>query len=366
MSRLKPSAVLAIASIGLVAACGDQPLSTKPSPISPSAFAGIQVVGPDAVASGQSVQFVANISQADGTMKSATSMPNLRWFSSNNSVAVVSQSGIVTASPSVAGQAVITAEFADRTTIRGTREVVTQPEGTYRIAGSVFEADAPTVPVAGARVEAIPGSRSTVTDSTGHYLLFAVPPQASIRITAAGYETLNQSLDLNANASRDFGLNTDGRRLVLNGPYTIAVDVASPCSLNSTLQHRAYDAVLTTTGTLVDVALTEPRFRLDQSGRGNHFPGRLLAGGATFTLDYFSDGSWADYQYPTLAERLGDNTYLVIEGTATTSGSATGLIGTLSGDISNWDSRFPVSFMFPNSGYLGECTANIQFRVTAR
>jgi hypothetical protein len=270
---------------------------------------------------------------------------------------------VVTASPSAFGEAVITAGLTNQTGVGGAREVVVQPEGTYRIVGSVREADAPTVPVVGARVEALPGSNFTLTDSTGQYRLYGVPAESTIRIIKPGYETIDQPLELRANVTRNFTLAVNnGPRLVLNGPYTISVDSVSACSLNSALQHRTYDAVLTTAGNVVDVVLTEPRFRLDSSGSGNHFWGSLLAGGATFILDY-SDGSFGyDYQYPSLVERLGDNTYLVVDGVATTTGSAAGLTGTLNGgDILHLDSRFPSI-----ARYLGNCSNNIQFRVTPR
>jgi hypothetical protein len=279
------------------------------------------------------------------------------------SVVGVSSTGVVTASPSAFGEAVITAGLTNQTGVGGAREVVVQPEGTYRIVGSVREADAPTVPVVGARVEALPGSNFTLTDSTGQYRLYGVPAESTIRIIKPGYETIDQPLELRANVTRNFTLAVNnGPRLVLNGPYTISVDSVSACSLNSALQHRTYDAVLTTAGNVVDVVLTEPRFRLDSSGSGNHFWGSLLAGGATFILDY-SDGSFGyDYQYPSLVERLGDNTYLVVDGVATTTGSAAGLTGTLNGgDILHLDSRFPSI-----ARYLGNCSNNIQFRVTPR
>lgn len=356
---------LTIAVVGLFVACSDDPSPVKPSQLTPPAFAGIEVTGPDSVAAGQSAQFVASLRHADGTTKSAVNMRNLQWLTSNNSMMTVSNSGLVTAKPSARGEAVITVVVSTpQGVVRGTRDVVVQPEGTYRIAGSVREADAPAVPIAGARVEVLSGSNFALTDTNGQYRLYGVPPQSSIRITAAGYETLDQPLELNANVTRDFGLNVDGRRLVLNGPYTISVDAETPCSsLNPALQHRTYDAVLTTTGTLVDVVLTEPRFRLDSSGRGNRFSGRLHGGGATFTLDYYYDGSyWFEFQYPNLAERLADNTYLVVEGIATTTGSAAGLTGTLNGDILNVDSRFPSAA----AGYLGYCSDNLQFRVTPK
>jgi len=361
-----------IAAVGLFVACSDDPPPTSPTKLTPSPFvAAIEVVGPDWIGPSQSAQFVANIRQADGTTKSATSMPNLKWTSSDTSVVFVSSSGVVTSldpsydSPN--GEAVITAALIDQPAVRGTREVIVQPQGTYRVVGSVRESDAPTVPIGGARVEVLSGSNYTVTDSTGLYRLYGVPPQSTIRITVAGYETLDQPLELTANVTRDFVLNVLGRRLVLNGPYTISVDAVSPCSLNSALQHRAYDAVLTTTGTVIDVVLTEPRFLVGSSGRGNRFTGRALGGSATFTLDdYYWDGR--PYAYPNPAERLEDNTYLAIEGSATTTGTAAGLTGTLNGDITHWDSRFPAfGAVYPNNGHLGGCFSdNIQFRVTPR
>jgi hypothetical protein len=349
---------LAIVAVGLFVACGeDSP--TRPSPPNPSPFAGIEVIGPDSVAAGQSVQFVARIRQADGTTKSATNMPNLRWRSSSPSVISVSDTGVVTARSVTGREALITADIAPQGTIRGTREVVIQPQGTYRITGSVRESDAPAVPVAGARVEVLPGSQFTLTNNAGQYRLYGVPPQSTIRITAAGYETIEQPLDLTANVTRSFDLNLNGPRLALNGPYTLSVDAVSACSLDSALLHRTYDAVLTTTGSVVDVVLTEPRFRLDSNGRGNRFKGRVLAGGATFRIEGYDPYYWyGEYSYPNLVESLGDNTYLVVEGWATTTGSAAGLTGTLTGSINHWDSQF---------GFIAGCFgANIQFRVMPR
>ena len=358
--RTVPYGLLAIVAVGLLVACGDDASPVKPSRPSTSPFAGIQVMGPDSVANGRSVQFLASIRQADGTTKSATSMPNLTWRSSNNSLMSVSPSGVVTASPSARGEALITADLTGQPALRGTREVVVQPEGTYRIVGSVREADAPAWPIAGARVEVLGGSNFTTTGSSGQYRLYGVPPQSTIRITAADYATLDEPLDITANVTRNFGLNLSGPRGAFNGPYTISVDAAFPCSLDSALQHRTYDAVLTTTGTVIDVVLTEPRFRLDSSGRGSRFRGRVTGGGATFTLEYYS--YYYDlYGYPNIVERLGDNTYLAFEGDAITTGSAGGLTGTFRGDIINWDSRFP-----DNPRFLGGCYGNFEFRVTPR
>jgi hypothetical protein len=123
---------LTIAAVGLFVACGDDPSPVKPSPLNPSPAASIEVIGPDSLGAGQSAQFVANIRQVDGTTKSATSMPNLKWTSSNPSVMFVSSSGVVTvADPGfdpIGGEATITAEITPSGAAQGTRKVVIRPK----------------------------------------------------------------------------------------------------------------------------------------------------------------------------------------------------------------------------------------------
>ena len=125
---------LTIAAVGLLVACGDDPSPLKPSPPSPSEFTSIEVIGPEGLRSGQSAQFVANIRQADGTTKSATSMPNLRWRSSDPSVMWVNNSGLVTATSSGVGEAVITADITPPGAVQGTRKVVVRPKAVVTAA----------------------------------------------------------------------------------------------------------------------------------------------------------------------------------------------------------------------------------------
>lgn len=139
---------LTIAAVGLFVACGDG-APAKPSPLSTSEFAAIEVIGPDSLHAGQSAQFVANVSQADGTVKSATSMPNLRWRSSDPSVMSVSNSGLVTASLSGSGEAVITADITTPGAVQGTRKVAIRPKAEVTVALEVS-------------LEGTPGKRSYV------------------------------------------------------------------------------------------------------------------------------------------------------------------------------------------------------------
>ena len=123
---LKSSVVIAAAF--LLAGCSEGS-PTKPSPPSASPSASVQAIGPDSIYRGESVQFIASIRQSDGTTKSATSMPNLRWASSDTSVLLVNSSGVVRVTDGMEGlgEAVITASFTDATNVQGSRVISVQP-----------------------------------------------------------------------------------------------------------------------------------------------------------------------------------------------------------------------------------------------
>ena len=157
---------LAIA-VGLFVACGDDPSPVKPSQLSPSPFASIEVIGPDLVFGGHSAQFVANIRQADGTTKSATSMPGLRWRSSNPSVMSVNSSGVVTASGSESGEAMISAEFTTPGALQGTRKVLIRPAVTAAL--EVVPQGTPGQYVFSLKLTESAGVPATVTDLWLHF-----------------------------------------------------------------------------------------------------------------------------------------------------------------------------------------------------
>jgi hypothetical protein len=127
------SCVLSITAIGFLPGCGDDRSPLAPSRPEPSPFSSVEVIGPDVIYDGQSVQFVANIRQADGTTKSGTSMPSLVWRSSNTSVIRVSNAGWATATPGGFGEAVITADLNLQGTVQGVRRVVHRPRVTAAI-----------------------------------------------------------------------------------------------------------------------------------------------------------------------------------------------------------------------------------------
>ncbi len=353
MTLLQRSTLI-ITLVTLGAAC-DEPVSRIPTgggTVGP-ASSGVEISGPATLSPGQSAQFNANIRMADGTLKLAGPGMVTNWRIGSSLYLQVNQAGIATAQPRV-GETTISVTVRVGTQARtATREVVILPEGTYRVSGKITEAGFPTQAVGGARVE-VPGSVSTTADFGGQYKLYGVPASAVIKISATGYADLEQPVTLSSHTTRNFELDLSGPRPTLSGTYTLAIDAESSCpvGLSPALQHPRYDAFVTQNGPTIEVELTEPRFRLNSLGRGNKFTGRTIGNGAIFTLRPYGVSYLYYYyyyyyfyagpnSYPDVAERLGDNTFLVIDGQATTSLTGTSLSGALSGQLSNWDSRFP-------------------------
>jgi hypothetical protein len=117
--------------------------------------------------------------------------------------------------------------------------------------------------------------------------------------------------------------------------------------------------MVTTTGSSVEVHLTEPRFLVDDGGHGNWFSGRADAVGVTFMLDDWDPIN--SFFYPSIVERLPDNTYLVPAGMATMSPTNGGVSGLMSfGEISHYEA-------FPFGPTLGECHSSaIRLTLTPR
>ena len=251
---------------------------------------------------------------------------------------------------------------------RATMEITVVPEGTYRVVGDVTEADSSSLAISGARVEVTPGGLVTSTNAAGRYKLYGVPADAQIRVTAEGYLPHERSLRLTGHATEDVPLTLSGARLTINGPYTLAIDAVNAATcLPLASQHRSYEAVVTQTGPVVAVALTEPRFTVNQIGRGNGFTGRVVGPVATFTLGFDEEsftfpGVPDPMSYPDVAERLPDGTFLVVWGTAAVTASAGGLTGHLNGAFSGWARGFPT-----NRELLGSCNSQThRFTLTPR
>ena len=357
------SGLVALTALG----CSD-PGSLLPTTPSPPGVAGLELTGPSAIAPGQTVQLLANIRLADGTMKLPSPGTPVQWFSSNNSVLRVTAGGLAMGGPSVGEARIFVNVGTGQATRSSSKDFVVVPEGTFRMVGTVVEADYPSVSVLGAKISVSPGGLSYITGFDGSYRLYGVPANAVITVTKAGYKTTTQSVQLNGHSTQNFGLAIDGTRVMISGPYRLTIDATGSCfggpPLSVANMRRTYDATVTQNGPDVTVQLTEARFRLNGNARGNRFSGRAGADGVTFILDGF-DPYYYYYglsPYPSVVERLADSTYLVPQGTITATGSGATFSGALNGSVSQWNSGFPF-----NTFQLTHCTSpSGQFSLTPR
>jgi hypothetical protein len=349
-----------MALAALITAC-DDPDSNVPTNPSQPTLTTISVNGPASVGPGQSAQFATLMRFADGTTKTVTNSGNLRWQSSNTSVLQVSASGLATATQQM-GEATVTASWTTPARF-SSQEVVVVPDGTFRVVGQVSEVDVPGAVIPGARVETVPGGIVATTDGGGQYRLYGVPPDATIRVTATGYQPSERSLQLTGHSIQNIQLTLSGPRLTLSDRYILSLDFIGTCTgtrqLPADLLNRTYEAVVTQTGSVVDVFLTEPRFRVNNLNQGNRLTGRATATSVSFVLQSFYD-YYGYYYYPSIAERLPNGNFFVPSGTVTTTTFATGMSGQFNAFLSQWDSRFP------SGSILNSCFGPTRFTLTRR
>ncbi len=357
---MRSDAARALVALGIAAvmsACDNRPPATGPSPVpdpGPRRIVGLEIMGPDRIPPGATVQYTAAVRSSDGSAEPVT---NLEW-ASQNSLVTVTPSGLVTAGGRN-GSDILRARL--RTTadnLLASREILVLPENTYRVTGTVTENVADRVPLPGARVRTTDAAQvEALTDSNGRYELYGVPPNAEIAVTRDGYQPVFRRLELSGHATENFELALAAARLELTGDYTLAIDAG--CSpdfdlpLRDDLRHRQYAATLSQTGPVVDIVLTDPdRFKINSAKRGDRFAAWADAAGATLDLGdnffQYSGGPYDPLTYPAIVERLPDSSLLVVDGKGVVMGSSLRLAGTFEGFILHYSSTFP---SFPTQAF---------------
>lgn len=354
-------AVLAVVLSGFWTACGDSRESTVPSgPGAPSGseVVRLEIVGPASIAPGQSAQYSATQFLSNGSSGAAT---GVTWSSTQPALLQVNATGLATAQPPLRGEATLQAELTG-TGRRASREILVLPDGTFRLVGTVMEADATNFPVAGARVEAAADSNPSTPVATfattgpdGRYKLYGVPAEAEIRVLKDGYIATAERIQLASHETRNFELRLVSPRPGLAGDYTMTVEAGGgSCELPDDLRRRTYDAVIVQNGPQLTVTLTAPKFLVDAGGQGNRFTGMVTATGATFQMRAGYDFYYYpnNPNYPDVAELLPDGTLLVIVGRPAVTATSAGLSGQVFGTLTLYQGS-----SFPAVAYLNNCRA---------
>ena len=209
-----------IAAGWLLQACGASSATAPSTPTStPSASTVVSVaVSGSAPPVGATTQYSATATLSDGTTQSVTSAAS--WSSSNNSVASVSASGVVTGV--AAGDADITATYQ---TIGGkARVTIVRPApGTFTISGALRDGTSggalPKIPIQA--TDSTGTIRSATTDTSGAYAISGVPPgSVALAVSIASYEPFAQTAMVLADTRVDLVLTRLRPTLDLSGTWT--------------------------------------------------------------------------------------------------------------------------------------------------
>jgi hypothetical protein len=318
--------LVAICLAGWLAACDRTPTG----PDGNRFLRSLEIVGPQEVAPGATVRFTLTAHYSDGSIRDVSSEST--WRSSNAAVVSVSSGGLATGHQ--LGEANVTGVFG---TAEMSRETIVVPAGTFRLTGTVTDNPLPGVPrsrMDGALVESTTengATLSTVTDASGGYRLYGVPPSAQLRVTKSGYEPRVQSLALSHHQTIDVALTLASVDPDLSGTYALTISASASCRANlpEEARTRTYVAAAAQRGAMVRVRLDGASFLSSHSQVHNFFDGEVGQMPA-FTLYEQADGT----PFPGVAEELTPTLIFVPTGRVVTRLSTSGLSGALEGEIS--------------------------------
>jgi hypothetical protein len=355
---------LGVVFSGLWGACGNPPAA----PGGPSESGGsqgsvvkLEIVGPATIAPGHSAQYSALRVLLDGSRVPAT---GVAWSAGPSVLLRVNATGLVTAEPQFRSEGTVQAELTGNRSIRASREILVLPDGTFRVVGTVMEADAANIPVQGARAEvATDESFSTLaafatSGPDGRYKLYGVPGDGYFRVRREGYVTRTDRIQIANHETRNVQLRLESARPALAGDYRMTIEGPGSCPerepLPPDLRRRQYDAVITQNGPQLTVTLTGAPF-LISGDQGNRFTGVVTGTSATFKMRRFSEAYYYPVgpPHPDVVERLQDGTLLMVTGDATVSATSGGLSGSMFGGLTQWRGT-----AFPNVIFLGYCGAD--------
>jgi len=252
------------------------------------------------------------------------------WRASSFSVLTLSPAGLATTRAN--GETIITASSG---AVSASLSVMVVPTGTYRLAGTVRDADQP---VSGATVAVTSGrgaGASALTNSLGQYVLYGVAGE--VQLTVTRFDTTAVTHQVTVDHDDVFDITDFAVTGVpkIAGTYALTITAGADCTPYpagmplppaSELQ-RTYTATVTQSGTKATVTLSGADFAI-QNGLGNQFFGDISNGYVYFSLR----NTGGDYYYtintvgrPDVVERVSSGHLLAIWGYARAVASSGGM-----------------------------------------
>lgn len=312
------------------------PTTTPPSQTTNLSTVRVEISGASDMAPGGTAQFAAAAFFSDGSTRDVTG--EAVWISGDARVLSLSKSGLATAHQ--IGEASVRATFGGKES--GQRGVLVLVAGTFKIGGYVEDGG---VGIPGARVEITAGSAAGMVAVTqprapsgGSYTFLGVAGDTEFRVTKDGYEPLVRTVRVTENQQINFYLKPLVARSDLSGTYMFTITADCQGGLPSELRTQTYPAVLTQDGARLTATLSGANFLRDNDVTLNSFDGAIEPSRVWFYPRGFA--FWDDPVDPSDSVGYGDvmvqltsSTFLSIGGWATTTVSADGLSGALSGQI---------------------------------
>jgi hypothetical protein len=338
-------AVVALVAFG---SCSDSSPAPTPIAVAPAAsVVRLELVAPESIPPGTSVQLRVRDIRSDGSSRDVTS--GVQWSSSETSVLQVDPQGVATANG--VGESRVTAIVNQR---QASSTVLVMPAGTFRLSGRLLEAG---IAVSGAIVSVVGGvgqGLTTTTNDFGHYALVGVAGTLTLQITKAGYQAVTRQIEVIGNTRyEDIAMSPEKQREALSGQYRLTITAADCSSIPEEFRRRSYDARVDQLASWVNALLSGADFMVF-TGVGNHFGGSYeLDGSVSFVLARGYFNGYYDNVSPDVVERVTPSSAIVISGHASTRVNGSVIAGQLSGTFAltgHLNSFFPP--------YASECQSS--------
>jgi hypothetical protein len=352
--RFRSRYVTAAATGGLVlvfASCNKSP--TSPSPPqqpgpSTAAVVRIELMAPQEIAPGESVQLTANAIKSDGSVENVSS--RAQWTPTDSPVIQLSSTGLATGKN--AGEAVVSARFGGRSANAG---IFVLPKGTFRLAGTIQESGFGLANVTVTVTSGVGEGLTTLSSFNGSYALYGVSGSVLIQARKEGYVDGTQRIEVTAHRTYDFNMVAERARQDYSGTYTLTITAASPCRSTSgtfpdEATRRVYTANVTQDVGRLTVTLSDADF-IVTNGQGNRFVGLL---DVTDAITFAIGDAYYFYYYDEhfqIVERFRDGALIVV-GTVAAKGGPGLITGTLAGAIGTSRRTTP-----PFGPFSGSCFA---------
>ncbi len=215
--------------VAIVVACDSREQNALRSPTTPApgtpvaSLVRLELVAPESIAPGESVQLTANAVKSDDSVENVSGQA--QWTSSDRRVIEISPTGVAKAI--ARGEALIMAGYQSRSA--STRTFVL-PADTYRLNGTVSDSGFGLAGVSVSIIDGVGHGLTTTTNENGGFALYGVRDRVWVQARGAGYLDQIQEVDVSGHRTVSLEMRLARQRTDVRGNYRLTID-RTPCSV---------------------------------------------------------------------------------------------------------------------------------------